>query len=383
VKVKVVDTLGNPVAKAHVQLSDISGYASVSRYTLISGQPSAVVSMSANAPTDLNGIAYIKTLHLDSATTGSVVVTPATGSALSWKSEKTEIGAGSAITVILARPTVTLSGKVSLSDGTPVAPYTVSFSDGRGGDQGSAKVDATTGTYSMQVPVGIKGAFYLSCPAAEMQIALSPFCMSFYGGSRTITANTVVDITIPTEKTRIHVTDPNGIGLSNVSLLIYHSVGMGTCTQATASIFADYPTVATAARSRVITDADGWAFATTLKLNAECEAWVELTPPATSRYQSRTVKMTVSNNADNLIVLTIPSPSISNGALTSNANGRVVTLIGDNFLGTTSVTWNGINISSFVVDSANQLRLLLPTLAASTGEAIVSNGGGIASFSLN
>jgi protocatechuate 3,4-dioxygenase beta subunit len=384
-KVKVVDSTGAPVAKAHVEINMSDGYAATGRYTLVPGQTPSIATGSSNAPTDATGMALVKTLHLDAVQTGVVIVTPVTGSPLSWKYERVNIGAGDAITIVLSRPTVTVSGKVSLSDGTRVAPYNISFSDGRGGDQGTTVVDPATGAYSMQVPVGMKGSFWLTCPYDYPVDQIPALCMSFVGGSRTITANTVVDIVIPTEKTPIHIVDPNGKGLANVSVLINHSMGLGACSNSTVKIFSDYATSANTVVSRVTTDANGWAMATTLKMNAPCDAYLLITPDPVSRYQTRSLYLTIGDGASNTIVLTIPSPVIT-GATTgiSPANGaRMITVTGDNFLGATSITWNGVEMPNFKVDNISQIRFLLPSTAAPTGTIVVTNGGGSASYTIN
>lgn len=382
VKVKVVDSADVPVAKAHVQLTDSDGYSPRGRYTLIAGQLASIASTNANAPTDANGIATLRVLHFDSEISGVVTVTPAKGSPLSWKMERANIGAGTSITVVLSRPTVTVSGKVTLSDGTPAAPYAISFSDGKGGDQGTGTVDPVTGAYTMQVPSGMKGQFWLTCPQ-DLAAGLYPFCMSFVGGSRTITANTVVDIVIPTEKTELKIVDPAGKGIAGVNVQVWHSVGTGLCTAATTQIFSDYPTLGSAAFSIGTTDENGLVVLITVKMAAPCEANVQLAPEANSRYQSRSVKLTLGDDADNVFVLSIPSPVISSGTPGTAANGsRMITVVGENFLGTTGVTWNGEAIANFKVYDNYTIKFLLPTIAAATGEVVVTNGGGSARFSV-
>jgi protocatechuate 3,4-dioxygenase beta subunit len=384
VRVRVIDSAGAPVARAHVHLSDDDGYAARGRYTLIPGQRASIARTTANAPTDAKGIATLRTLRLDSVLSGVVVVTPATGSPLSWKMERALVGAGNEITVVLSRPTVTLSGKVTLSDGTPAAPYSISFSDGRGGDQGTGVVDPVTGAYTMQVPVGTKGGFWLTCPD-NLASGLYPFCMSFVGGSRTITANTVVDIVIPTEKTSVQVVDPAGKGIAGVEVQIWHSAGLGVCSKATARVFADFPIRAENVFSIAVTDVNGIANMTTLKMDAPCDANVQLTPNQNSRYQSRSVVMTISDNSDSTIVLTIPAPVISSATsfISQSNGGRFITVLGDNFFGTTSVTWNDVAIGGFRVNSVGQITFGLPSSAAGTGTLVVTNGGGSASFTIN
>lgn len=386
VKVKVVDSAGAPVAKAHVQLSSNDGYYPRGRYSLIAGQLPSLATTTANAQTDSAGFATLKTLRLDEEISGVLTVTPAKGSPLSWKNERASIGAGKALTIVLSRPTVTVSGKVTLSDGTPAAPYTISFSDGKGGDQGTGTVDPVTGEYTMQVPVGMKGNFWLSCPM-DLAAGQYPFCMSFVGGGRTITANTVVNIVIPTEKTLVHVVDPAGKGIAGVKVQVWHSVGMGICTAAKAKIFSDFPTIANNSFSIAVTDANGYANMTTVKMTAACDANVELTPDDNSRYQSRSVVMTISDNTDNTIVLTIPSPAISGGAIATVGSGataiRTVTATGENFLGTTGVTWNGVAITSFKVVSDSKLTFVVPSDSAGSGTFVITNGGGSASYTIN
>jgi hypothetical protein len=209
--------------------------------------------------------------------------------------------------------------------------------------------------------------------------------MSFVGGSRTITANTVVDIVIPTEKTSVQVVDPAGNGIAGVEVQIWHSAGLGVCSKATARVFADFPIRAENVFSIAVTDVNGIANMTTLKMDAPCDANVQLTPDRNSRYQSRSVVMTISDNSDSTIVLTIPAPVISSAtSFISQANGgRFITVLGDNFFGTTSVTWNDVAIGGFRVNNVGQITFGLPSSAAGTGTLVVTNGGGSASFTIN
>lgn len=378
VRVRVVDSNGNPVAKAHVNLTDNDGYALRGRYALVPGEPLSTATTSANAPTDANGFATLRTLRLNAPLAGVVTVTPAAGSPLAWKTERASIGAGEAITVTLSRPTVTVSGKVSLSDGSRVAPYSISFSDGRGGDQGTAKVDPLTGSYSMQVPVGMRGTFYLTCPHDVPYSKDMTFCMSFTGGSRTIAANTTVDITIPTFKQSIQVVDPNGQGISGVTVRVNHSVGMHGCTAATASIFSDFPTRASNAFSFAITDQFGQAMMTAVKMSATCEASAQIAPDDNSRYQSRSLSLTIDEETDHVVVLKIPAPEILSGSVSTVGSTRTVTVTGDNFLGATSVSWNGTSIANFKVVNKTTLTFVLASDSLSSGTVIVENGGGSA-----
>ena len=382
VRVRVVDSNGNPVAKAHVNLTDNDGYALRGQYALVAGEPLATASTTANAPTDANGFATLRTLRLNAPLAGVITVTPAKGSPLSWKSERASIGAGAAITVTLSRPTVTVSGKVALSDGSRVAPFNISFSDGRGGDQGTAKVDPLTGLYSMQVPAGMKGSFWLSCPHDVAYGKDMPFCMSFVGGSRTVTANTTVNITIPTFKQSVQIVDPNGQGISNVTVRVNHSVGMHGCTAATANIFGDFPTRASDAYSFAITDQFGQAMLTSIKMAAKCDANAEIIPDNNSRYQSRSLILTIDEDTDHVVVLKIPAPEIVSGIVSTVGTTRTLIVTGDNFLGTTAVSWNGASVSNFRVINKTTLSVALASDALSSGTITVENGGGSATFEI-
>jgi hypothetical protein len=278
--------------------------------------------------------------------------------------------------VTLSRPTVTVSGKVSLSDGSRVAPYNISFSDGRGGDQGTAKVDPITGLYSMQVPHGMRGSFYLSCPHDVPYGQDMSFCMSFVGGSRTVTANTKVDITIPTFKQAVRIVDPNGEAISNVEVRVNHSVGMHGCTAATANIFGDFPTIASHAYSLATTDEFGFAMLTVLKMAAPCEANADVVPESQSRYQSRSLLMTIDEETDHVVVLKIPAPEIVSGSVKTAGSTRTMTILGNNFLGTYALSWNGIQVTNFTVVNNTTLSFNLDSDALDYGSARVENGGG-------
>jgi hypothetical protein len=277
---------------------------------------------------------------------------------------------------------VTVSGKVALSDGSRVAPFNISFSDGRGGDQGTAKVDPLTGLYSMQVPAGMKGSFYITCPHDVPYSKDMSFCMNFTGGSRTITANTTVNITIPTFKQSVQIVDPNGQGISNVTVRVNHSVGMHGCTAATANIFGDFPTRASDAYSFAITDQFGQAMLTSIKMAAKCDANAEIIPDNNSRYQSRSLILTIDEDTDHVVVLKIPAPEIVSGIVSTVGTTRTLIVTGDNFLGTTAVSWNGAAVSNFRVVNKTTLSIALASDALSSGTISVENGGGSATFEI-
>jgi len=68
------------------------------------------------------------------------------------------------------------------------------------------------------------------------------------------------------------------------------------------------------------------------------------------------------------------APTISSFLPTSGPGGTEVTVIGANFSGASSVKFNGVSASNFAVDSATQIRVLVPV--ASTGKISVTTAAG-------
>ncbi len=73
----------------------------------------------------------------------------------------------------------------------------------------------------------------------------------------------------------------------------------------------------------------------------------------------------------------IPLPMISSFAPSSGPTGTAVTLTGTAFTGTTVVTFNGVNATSFTVNSATQITAIVPA-GATTGKISVTTPGGTA-----
>ncbi|MCG8605223.1 DNRLRE domain-containing protein, partial [bacterium] len=71
----------------------------------------------------------------------------------------------------------------------------------------------------------------------------------------------------------------------------------------------------------------------------------------------------------------VSPPTISLFSPTSGPIGTVVTLIGNNFTGTTSVSLNGLAASSFTVNGGSQMTLVVPA-GASSGPISVTNAAG-------
>jgi hypothetical protein len=378
--VKVLDSSGAPVVNANVRLTDDNGYAPRALATLLPGRPAFTTGFQSIGFTDSKGVVVLRTTHFDKTLTGYVIVTPATGSPLAWNTTTATVGAGAPITVTLPRPSVNLSGKISYSDGTPIGNTSLTFSAGNGGDQGTA-IPAADGSFSMKVPAGMKGQFWFNCQPQQGNLYPDFFCPSFVAGQSTINADTVRNIVIPAQKTPVHVVDPNGKGIPNISILFNTGMISPSC-QGRVSIFPGEQTMM-GFISRATTDANGWVQVPTIKYDRTCQVYVLLNPDADSRYPTRNLQLTIGDGATNLIVLTIPEPSIASTAVNTYGTGtntsKVMTLVGDNFLGVFGVTFNGVAITKFSVVDKTHITFTLPS-SVTTGTVTVTNGGGTASI---
>jgi hypothetical protein len=152
--------------------------------------------------------------------------------------------------------------------------------------------------------------------------------------------------------------------------------GWYTATAATANIFGDFPTTATDAYSFATTDEFGFAMLTVIKMAAPCEAVAAVIPDSKSRYQSRSLSLTIDEDTDHVVVLKIPSPEIVSGSVKTVGSTRTMTVLGNNFLGTYAVSWNGIQVTNFTVVNNTTLSFNLDSGALDYGSVNVENGGG-------
>lgn len=74
-------------------------------------------------------------------------------------------------------------------------------------------------------------------------------------------------------------------------------------------------------------------------------------------------------------IVTFSAPAIGSFSPTNGVPGTVVTIVGDNFNGSTAVQFNGLAASTFIIDSATQLRATVPA-GATTGKIGVTTPGG-------
>jgi hypothetical protein len=151
---------------------------------------------------------------------------------------------------------------------------------------------------------------------------------------------------------------------------------MHGCTAATANIFGDFPTIASHAYSLATTDEFGFAMLTVLKMAAPCEANADVVPESQSRYQSRSLLMTIDEETDHVVVLKIPAPEIVSGSVKTAGSTRTMTILGNNFLGTYALSWNGIQVTNFTVVNNTTLSFNLDSEALDYGSVNLENGGG-------
>jgi len=77
--------------------------------------------------------------------------------------------------------------------------------------------------------------------------------------------------------------------------------------------------------------------------------------------------------------LSNPPPTVSSFLPTSGYSGSTIVITGNNFIGTTAVSFGGTAAASFVVDNINQITAVVGTGGAS-GNVSVTNAGGTASL---
>ncbi len=113
--------------------------------------------------------------------------------------------AGNNTVDITMNPPVILSGRVLLSDGTPVAGAPVKWlNDGQyAGLEFAAALSATTnaqGVYSLQVPQGATGRLFVNTSRSPKNFAPTnpqiPWGLE-YGGTTTVTVSRIIDLTLP------------------------------------------------------------------------------------------------------------------------------------------------------------------------------------------
>ena len=80
------------------------------------------------------------------------------------------------------------------------------------------------------------------------------------------------------------------------------------------------------------------------------------------------------------VIITSATPSITATSPTRGETGTTVTITGTNFIGATAVKFNGVNATSFVVNSATSITAVVPS-SATTGAITVETPNGVATGS--
>jgi len=386
-RIRVLDPSGAPVAGSFVSLrpnptsfTDYTGQVSI-----IAGRPALNTYTYSTGVTDANGYTTVQTLKFDAESDGIIVASPPAGSPYYYATSVQKIGAGKDLTISLTKPLVNISGKFSLSDGSPlINRVSLGFSNGKG-DSAAISVDAS-GNYTGKVVKGITGTWWIGCGAVDVKLPadFKP-CL---GGGPSTTTNTDVkqDITLPTYKTNLQIVDAYGKGIPNVSIVMNSDMAN---VKNTAQVIPGQTPFSAYFVSSVITDANGNAPVESLKMSVAQKAYVLITPDPTSRYQTREVWVNLGDGAKNVIVLEIPKPVIS-GVTISNVNGvRTATIVGDNFLGATGVTAGTFSFNDFTnkvgvkttqgFTVLDKNRITFPIPAGLTSATVtVTNGGGSA-----
>jgi hypothetical protein len=121
------------------------------------------------------------------------------------------------------------------------------------------------------------------------------------------------------------------------------------------------------------------------KITVDSEAQIRAIVPAgaTSGKISVITDAGTATSATNFTVTAAaPAPTIASFAPTSGPVGTEVVIRGSNFVNVTGVKFNGVSASSFTIDSATQIRAVVPT-GASVGKISVSTATGMAPSTIN
>ncbi|MDZ7286331.1 MAG: DNRLRE domain-containing protein [candidate division KSB1 bacterium] len=108
---------------------------------------------------------------------------------------------------------------------------------------------------------------------------------------------------------------------------------------------------------------------------ADTLRWRTVSPNGVNVFSDDNATQIVAGTLASLIVL--PPPGITSFTPASGPVGTEVTISGNNFSDVTQVIFNGQPAASFVIDSATQIRAIVPA-GASTGRIVVSNGSSTA-----
>jgi hypothetical protein len=379
VTIKVLDPTGAPMAKAFVTLNGSNGYAPEGRMTLVAGKPAYSASFITKGFTDAAGNVTLKALRYDLPVNGFIDVVPAANSKFAKHTAKLMVGVGTAVVVSLPRPTVTLSGLVKYSDGTPVVNGKLTFSYAYTSDTVTTDV-GIDGKYSMTIAKGTRGSWTFDCGVGTAAMLTSALCVNFrVDGPASVTGDLVTDIVLPTLRSSIKVVDKNGAPIGGVAISYESGYGFSPC-YAGIKLASGAATGFVNPFGRAITDASGVASLPVVQSAVVCDTKLMLDPGPNSRYEDREILVNLNSGDENLIVLSILDPIITTASLITDANGVTKAYItGQNLLGIFEVKVGEVLISSFTVTSSRGLWFVVPAGVVAAGAVLtVTQGGGSA-----
>ena len=197
----------------------------------------------------------------------------------------------------------------------------------------------------------------------------------------TVDSDTQIRATVPVGTTNgiIKVTNAAGIASSASSFTVIQSPAITTFTP-NAGIVGTSVTVS----GSNFTGTTGVLFngtpASTFTVDSNTQFRVTVPSGATTGFITATNPAGSGASSTNFTV--IQPPSITSFTPTSGIIGSSVTITGNNFTGTTTVSFNGTAASIFTVDSNTQIRATVPS-GATTGPVSVQNPAGSATSASN
>ena len=345
--------------------------------TLLAGRKAFSTYVMGQATSDSTGMAQVPLIHLDSQVSATVSVTPSATSGIAPFVVTQQVGFGNDLTVSVPTPSVTISGHISFSDGTSlVSPY-ISFQDGKGGGAGIQADNSNN--FSFTVAKGFAGYWGTSC---RIQPAIhDPLCFNiFNSSSMSYNANTVQNLVISSYRTPIRIVDPQGHGIAGVQVNeVVGNTAPGNYPPGQLNLITGQPAFNVNMQSWATTDASGLAQLPTISFLAPRPAFLMVTPPPTSRYITRNLSITVGDNSQNVIVLTILKPVINSVQISTVGGVKRATVIGDNLLGIISVAVGTNQINSFTIQDVNHLTFPVPA-GVNLTSLTITNGGGSTSW---
>jgi Carboxypeptidase regulatory-like domain len=370
-KVRVLNG-ATPVVGASVTII-VGGSQPNGSLTLTPGRKPFSTYVMGQGVTDSTGTTLVPGIHLDAALPATVTVTPTSASGLAPFTSIQTVGLGADLNISVPIPSVTISGHVSYSDGTSLVNPYVSFQDGKG--NGAGVQSDNSSNYSFSVAKGFAGYWSIGCRIQP--VVHDPLCVTITNNSSvSYTADTTQNFVIPTYKTPVKVVDPSGKGISGVQVsVVVGTTAPGNYPPGQINLIPGQPSYNVNSQAVATTDSNGLAQVPTVNFLASRPAYVLITPPPTSRYITRNVAITVGDNSQNVIVLTIPKPVINTITYSSVGGIKVATVIGDNLLGAFSVVAGKTTINNFTVVDVNHLTFVVPSGLSFTSLTITNGGG--------